>query len=145
MTKKLVDWLIRFLHMKIMRIWDIKNNSIMAYMIKLMVILSLVVFPFSMSHASVPAGEAELVSHESGKVLHTSHSKALAPSMAEHGSDKHNLGHDDQSCCPSFCGAALVIVHPKEARFKLAQDFISCSAKSVDLVKWHPPYRPPNL
>jgi len=114
-----------------------------ANVIRLAIVLSLIMFPFSMSHASISVEKAGSIAHGTGKMLSASHSNAKAQSMEEQNSDFHNSGHDEQSCS-SYCGAALLVAHPQNPILNPTQFFARWSAKSVDLGKWFPPYRPPN-
>ena len=115
----------------------------MANVIRLAIVLSLIMFPFLMSHASASVEKTGSITHETGKMLHTSYSNAKAQSMEDQSSDSHNSGHDEQSCS-SYCGADLLAAHLENSILNPTQFFARWSAKSVDLGKWFPPYRPPN-
>lgn len=130
---------------------------------KMVVVIALMVAPFSMTYASmvtqapetqhlhgtVQAGDTTLGHMALGHM--TSDYKQIQPddqSLARSGQvepleSSHHHGNDN--CCASFCSGALTVeldaVKPKPAsQLKLAS-----GVKSLEPGEWIPPFRPPSI
>ena len=114
---------------------------------KILIAISLIVVPFSMSHASM----VDLTVAPQSKTVHVMHEHKHVEHNADHQMDQHSSDrsphkeHDGANCCSSICGGALAIdVHQANclASSKLIHVF---GSKAIEPGESALPFRPPSI
>ena len=123
-----------------------KYISSTIYLLKLMIALSLVTAPLSMSHASMIFDNSSPMTHETTDVSsHMGAEKVSAEktySEADHGLETHTEEHSD-ACSFAFCTAALTVESADHTNQRITAIFAHSKIKSLKLSEWDAPQRPP--
>ncbi len=128
---------------------NIKNTLL--WLGRLVIMLSLIIVPFSMSHATMGSGNS--VVHKShamtthSKMANIDHSDHQAMQLNEKNSmdGKAHNHHDNNNCCSSICGGALT--------YEFDQTFCQTTLilksvrnkQSIAPGEWVTPHRPPSI
>jgi len=113
----------------------------MVYLFKLMIVLSLVTAPLSMSHASMIFDNSSSMTHEATDAsshmdTEKTHSEVI------HGLDSHSAEHSD-ACSFAFCTSALAVESAIHTNQRITATFAQPEINSLKLSERDEPQRPP--
>ena len=125
-------------------------NGLMQFFGKMLIAITLIVIPFSMSHASMGVQSHEM--HQ-GHVMMQSDHMATDPDDIHHqkmdhdeySDNFHHHDHDDENCCSSICGGALTADVIDAGCNPISRVRLIFGAQHLQPGELVPPFSPPSI